>query len=562
MKLSIFRGKSARTRLFSLLSVAVIVLFFAANLLLSYFGIYRTLFLDVTSEGLYTLSDAMLAECDFLSELKDEDGSDRGVKITFCTDQDYLNETAVTRVIFYMAIELQNRFPSHVKVELVNVENNPTAVAAYKTTSLSTISPSDIIVSYGDTYRIVSAASFWTKGSDGNYWSYNGEYKMLSLMKSVTSIDRPAAYFVTGHGETVYDPDHPERAGSVNSAALFDLLTERGLRVRTLDLSVAERVPEDCALLIINCPTSDFEGERDHFGEFYYVSELEKLDRYLVNGSGAVMLTKDYGVTLPALEEFAADWGIGFGTGQVTDKDSSLEDEEETDSRLIAVYSTDKTSYGYAIYEEFAKLSSSPRMILSNAGCVYNAFGDSSTVNEAGTYYTNRTYASFLATSSAAQEKIPGPGGQLLLNRQGKLDLCSVTARVTTDSFSSEKTYSYFFAANSADFFSNELLGNASYANFDIVSALINNISRTDEYGSTDVGGTSLNSKSYGGKQLTVTKLSETETKIYSPDAKEVVRVNRGITKADITVYTVLVAIPPVAVLVLGVILCIRRRFL
>jgi hypothetical protein len=37
-------------------------------------------------------------------------------------------------------------------------------------------------------------------------------------------------------------------------ASFADLLTERGLNIKTLELSAVDKIPDDCAVLIINNP--------------------------------------------------------------------------------------------------------------------------------------------------------------------------------------------------------------------------------------------------------------------------------------------------------------------
>ena len=153
-------------------------------------------------------------------------------------------------------------------------------------------------------------------------------------------------------------------------------------------------------------------------------------------------------------------------------------------------------------------------------------------------------------------------GSSIIENDEGSFDLASVTVREAFDSVKNEYSHSYLFCSASSDFFSNALLGNSSYANFDIVSALVNNITRTDVYASIELGGTSLNSSSYGGKQLVETELFEEDTTVYSSDATSIVRVNKGLTNGMRITYSILVGVLPVSILVLGVIVCIRRRFL
>ena len=131
-----------------------------------------------------------------------------------------------------MALRLRNRFENF-EVECVSLLNNPERVAPYKKTSLDSISAGDIIVSYGAKYRVVDATSFWTE----NNFSYDGEYRLASLMLSLTAISSPVAYFLTDHGETYYDAENPESEMSASVGEFYDLLTECGFTVKNAKIS-------------------------------------------------------------------------------------------------------------------------------------------------------------------------------------------------------------------------------------------------------------------------------------------------------------------------------------
>ncbi len=557
----IFKGKSKRTVIFSAITVGVIVVLLAANLALSLVGGGRNWFIDTTPEGLYSLTKAMVEECAFVDDLGKTDG-DKCVKITFCNDPDRLISNFDTRATYYMALDLQKKY-SNVEVETINVNTDPTALSKYKRTSLTKINSTDVIVSYGDRYRIVGALNFWTT----DYFSYNGEYRMATLIKSVTAINQPAAYFLTDHGETYYDPENPESEGSLKTSYLYDLLSDCGLQVKTLAISEVDAIPDDCALLIINNPRKDFVTDPDKYNSLSYVSDLEKLDRYLVNKQGAIAVTKDYdeALSLPNLEDFLHEWGFDFSTSQVRDESSSVAGSEG--KNLIAVYETSEDSYAHAIYGDYSNIATSARTTINNSGYITNSYGEQGYRNEAGSSETVKRYAPFLKSSAKASSYFYSDlsgnyDDSSVLDSTGQFDLAALTVRQTYDSITAEHTYSYLFCAASADFFSNESLSNAAYANYDIMTALINNISRVDVYASLELGGTSLNSSSYGGKQLVSTELSTEDTEVFSPDASEVIKVNYGISTTEKVVYTVIVAVVPFIVLIIGAVVCIRRRFL
>jgi len=103
MKERLFKGKSKRTKIFTAITLFSVAVIIALNLLLYYFGFQKTIFLDMTPEGLYTLSDAMVEECDeMFGEIKEKDGNKK-VTVTFCTDPDYLISSDTARLTYFMA---------------------------------------------------------------------------------------------------------------------------------------------------------------------------------------------------------------------------------------------------------------------------------------------------------------------------------------------------------------------------------------------------------------------------------------------------------------------------
>lgn len=558
MKMKLFGGKFARSRVFAVISIVSVVLLIGLNLLITYLGLHGSAYIDMTPEGLYSLTPAMKSEMSFIDELPD-DG--RKVKITFCTDPDVLISSTTARVTYFMALKLASTF-KNVEVETVNIAYNPTAVAKYKPTSLSKINASDIIVSYGDRYRVVGASTFWTTDSAGNLWSYNGEYKLASVVKSVTAVNRPVAYFTVDHGESYYDPAQPESEMSLENAYIYDLLGERGMDVKTIRLS-EEEIPEDCVLLIINNPRTDFSVDEDRFDEFGYISESEKLDRYMVSRQGSVMVMRDYKESFPVLDAFLYEWGFDFSEALVSDEDNHVARPDGAHTDVIGEYNTDENSYGYAIYGDLAAMPSAPSTVFSNAGYISCSFQGATSVPEDGSLTTGRHFASlFNSYSTAAAHLSDGNGEYNKLWDKGALTLAATTTRRAIDSLTSEYSYSYLFCVNSPDFLKSEYLGNASFANYDVVSALVQNIARIDEYASLELGGTSLNSPNVGGKPLMDTDMSDTATLTYDADRQAYVVKHYALTSGAITAFTVVLMLIPVAVTVCGAVVCVRRRFL
>lgn len=567
-------GAARRNRLFALLTVVLLIGLFGLNLLLTYLGRQHSAYIDLTNEELYTPSDLFLAECDKVLEAEDCGE----VRMIFCADPDTLEEAKRARVPYFMALKMQDRYDNF-KVETVNVTLNPTAVSAFKTTSLTAIDATNVILAYGDRYRIATINGYWLTDESNALFSYNGEYTMVTQLRSLVLSGKPSAYLVTDHGTSYFDPADPESQMSRDNAALYDLLVGQGLQVKTLSLAEADAIPADCALLVLNDPREDFAPAADaDIRSFSYVSDLEKIDRYLIHHQGALMVAKDYRLALPELDAFLCEWGFRFGDGQVRDAASCLNGDAET---LVTEYVTEKNSYAYTIYGELASLTSAPISVVTDSGSVECSYWDKDYFSDAGVNST-RVYSPFLRTSASSMTY--NEAGELT-GTEAQRALAGVTARMITDDFTGKAVYSYVFCAASRDFFSNALLGDTSFGNASVSALLIKNISRVDDYATTDLGGDSLNSISYGGKQLLDSALSASDYNVYTKDYKSVLnttseveaeefvaqyekqyknlglRLTRPITAANLSSHTLTLFAVPLAIAIAGIVLCLRRKY-
>ena len=151
----------------------------------------------------------------------------------------------------------------------------------------------------------------------------------------------------------------------------------------------------------------------------------------------------------------------------------------------------------------------------------------------------------------------------------GVYDVAAVAVRIELDQFSDESKYSYIFCVNSAEFLKNSCLGVDSRANYDIVSAVVENISRIDEHASTDLGGLSQNSTSMGGKKLITMSMSAMGETIYSNkynnnnplEGRVVIKYNHPVSLGFIIGYAVFIFAVPIAAAVAGIVVSVKRRY-
>jgi hypothetical protein len=180
-------------------------------------------------------------------------------------------------------------------------------------------------------------------------------------------------------------------------------------------------------------------------------------------------------------------------------------------------------------------------------------------MSEAGSVNGKINYSHFI-TSSDKAVAFEGPGSATITDGESKKALAAASVRTHLDGTTSETVYSYLFCTATEDFLSNDLLGNKSYANYGIMASLISSISRIDRYASMELGGFSMNSPSYGGKQTWSTALTDKIVNVYSPDAKEVISVNQAFRATEKAIFTVIACVAPITALVLGIVVFIKRK--
>lgn len=550
--------KNALRRYMTPITVAVIVLVLLANLGLAALLQYKSLYVDLTPENLYTLSDEMISECD---KIKSD------ITITFCDDPDRLLSTFETRYVYILATELANRY-DNIKVETYNLTLNPTALDKYRTTAASRLQSNYVIVSSGNRYRIYNASNFWVADSNnttGSYFSFDGEYTMATAFFSLTALDTPVAYFVYGHGESIYvSPDDTEHADLLplsndDVSAFYELLLAEGLKVDYIKLSDVDAIPEDCAALIVNGPTSDF--LQSDLTSYYDQSETEMIDRYLNKDSGALLVFKDPDHKLPNLEQFCAKWGIAFGGPSIVkDETQSLGDAVGTASelwntRLLADYNTDPNAYAYGIYKDIASIPSAPAVVVERAGTVSCAWPRKEHMHS-GSTESAVSYSDFLLTSKNAKTYSISAN-----ENTGEPDvyaLAALSTKLRVDKDNGRRYYAYAFGAATTNLTTNEYLTDFSCANYDVMFALVRSLSRVNSYADSALGSTDMGGENIGGKPLIHSEMKAEPFTDYIAD-----RDLAAFTSSSLTLWSVIIILVPLAVVpIVGAVVCIRRRFL
>lgn len=153
--------------------------------------------------------------------------------------------------------------------------------------------PNQVVLITDRHRRVLTLGDFYTT-RDLQREGFHGEATLTAALLDVTKAEKKKIYFLSGHGEM--SPNDVDRRRGLSG--LRDELRQRNFEVASLDLSVARKIPDDAALIVVASPLGPIKP-----------FEEDLLRKYLTQRAGRVILLLDPGVS-HGLEALLFDWGI------------------------------------------------------------------------------------------------------------------------------------------------------------------------------------------------------------------------------------------------------------
>lgn len=487
---------NSKRRRYTALSAGITALFIAVLLVfnIAFYAIAgaRRWYIDMSSGQVFSLCDASK------ELLSDTDGD---VNIYFTVEQDKIASTSVyLNYVYQTAREMESQF-DNIHVDCVDIIKNPGFYKEYYTTAAQDIYTTSVVITGGGESRVYRLESFFITDEEdtSKIWAYQGEYRLVSAVLSLTQAEKPVMYFTTGHGEAV---------GS-DGQAMIDLFIDGGYDVRMVDLA-SEELDPDARIVVINNPVYDFAGIE---GGTDGGNEIDKLDAFL-DSYGCLMVFASPGNAgnLTNLSELLSEWGIAFTP------DTFMRDSEHSisvDGRAV-VPRYEENTLGASLYTDISGLDTMPKTILKNVmplNILWNA-------NEAldGNREVSAVLSSYDSAVTVSDGKESGSGSYPLM-------AVSRETRVVDNDY----YYSYVIVCGTGEYANSEYLNSNTYANRDI---LYNTMSLT------------------GRKRI----LADIDYKVLDDDTLD-------ITTAQANRWSVaLTACIPVVLAVVGTVVYIRRK--
>ncbi len=273
------------------LTVLIVVVVILLNASVTSLSMRYGWYINMNPTLLYPVTDTCY---DYLDEFVIPK-TNQDIRIIFCDEEENIRGDVTQSYVLNTAEELAEKYPDTVKIEFLNVWENPKIAREYGVTASTSV-----VVACGEESRVCTLRDFFVfpAGDSENPSAYNGEKRFAVAMKAVVSPDAPVAYLTLNHGESTED------------YALMYALTDAGYMISYLD-ALSFDIPEDCGLLVSYNPARDFTAVDGVSG----YSEIDKLDAYLREGGKFMYFVS--ADTFAAggfthIETYLKDWGVTF----------------------------------------------------------------------------------------------------------------------------------------------------------------------------------------------------------------------------------------------------------
>ncbi len=239
---------------------------------------------DLSNTKLYSFSDTSK---DYLAEL------DMDVQLIAVATQ----EDTDTRIVKFL--QKYAALSAHVPLEWIAPVAYPSALPTYDCSS------NTLVVTCEETDRtyqvsfdsiLVYDSYYYYYYGTTYYTSFDGEGQVLSAIDYVVSESSYTVYCTENHGESDVGTN------------LSELLDKNHFTASTVSLLQTGSVPEDCDLLMIYVPTSDFSEE-----------EINMIYDYLNAGGKVELIWGSTSFEHPNLDSLMATYGMELTTGYVGD---------------------------------------------------------------------------------------------------------------------------------------------------------------------------------------------------------------------------------------------------
>ncbi len=240
--------------------------------------------IDVTQNQIYTLSESSKEAIKNINQ---------DIKIYYYKVEDNIRPVEDL-------LKQYNKINNKITYEFLTQESNYEMVQKY---NLADSTYSSIILKSGDFEKIVSATEFTTYDTITYEQIDTAEQVLTNSILALTDENKPKVYFVEGHGEF----------SETELGVLIGFLNNEAFQVEKLNITTSGTIPEDCDILAIMSPSSDF-----------FEGEVTAIKEY-INKGGKIYFSMDTvneGANFINIQSILDEYGVSVQNGYILENSS------------------------------------------------------------------------------------------------------------------------------------------------------------------------------------------------------------------------------------------------
>ena len=300
-------------------TAAFIAILVVVNVIFTALAAKFNWYTDLTSSGIYSISDEFKSVLSSLFEGSDENTT---VNIVLMSEEDRFASSSTEAGYVYKTFKQVEAYCDKIHVKGINSVREKEEISRYQLTEYDTVYTNDVVFELADKdgnpvltapAKKYQLSAFFKKNSEKKVIGYDAEARILSAVSQILNkSEKPVAYYLTGHGEPTLDKAYE----------WSELLTTVGYEIREINLAlenfpVEENENRNNDIIIINAPVFDLLSPTADDPNL--ANEKQKIDKFLKKNYGHLIVTEGAETTrLPILDGLLSEWGINM-SGSVSD---------------------------------------------------------------------------------------------------------------------------------------------------------------------------------------------------------------------------------------------------
>lgn len=329
--------------IFTLVFVAFILVI---NVFLSSLSISGTLTVDLTKEDFTSIGEETV-------RLLDELGKDLDITVTFMSPRDRFYDSDTSKkehnglqlevVIRDLAENYQKLYDGsgnrgEIRIEYKELDTDPEFEKKILEETATPLTKNSVIVEGKYHKRVLDLSSFLMINENGEYFAFNGEYRLTTAILQSSITAQQVVSFTYGNGEPIGEGG--EIGVDSPILGLIYELSSAGFDIKTVNLDMEELDP-NTEILITYDPISDLS-----------TTETDKISEYLKARNSYIVFVDSQTTKHDNLQSMLSDnWGIDYKPlYRITDDIHSLEKTASTINAKFAPVNSESQN-GSAAYQ-------------------------------------------------------------------------------------------------------------------------------------------------------------------------------------------------------------------